>query len=116
MNTAQGSMLPALVGGNDHDGIQGRKRHCAHSRRSQPGSGGNGNGADAQKGTKPEKAGAEKGGTAGVLSADELSKAKEVEETTDSKKAALMIQSGKWRIISGLIQGDDVCWVLIRVV
>lgn len=39
---------------------------------------------------------------------------KEIFETKNGPEAARMIQSGKWMIISGCIQGDEVLWILIR--
>ena len=39
---------------------------------------------------------------------------KEVFETTNDLEAARMIDTGKWAIISGAIQGDEVLWVLVR--
>lgn len=44
----------------------------------------------------------------------DTSKAKEVYETKDDLEAAMMIQSGNWSIIDGLIQGNEVKWVLAR--
>lgn len=39
---------------------------------------------------------------------------KEVFETKNGPEAARMIQTGKWMIISGCIQGDEVLWILAR--
>lgn len=41
--------------------------------------------------------------------------AKEVEETSDSKKAARLLQTGDWVAVDAAIQGDEILWVLIRV-
>lgn len=43
-----------------------------------------------------------------------LAMAKEVKETTDTKKAAELVQRG-WVIVHSAFQGDDIMWVLIRV-
>lgn len=44
-----------------------------------------------------------------------LMMAKEAVETKDSTKAALLLQSGNWVAVSAAFQGNEICWVLIRV-
>ena len=40
---------------------------------------------------------------------------KEVRETTDSKEAALLVQSGGWIVLNAAVDGDEVLWVLGRI-
>lgn len=40
---------------------------------------------------------------------------KEIQEVSDSKKAALMLQSGIWVTISAVFHGDEVVWIMGRV-
>ena len=44
-----------------------------------------------------------------------LAMAKEVREVKDNAEAALLVQSGNWIIVQAAMQGDDICWVLIRI-
>lgn len=45
-----------------------------------------------------------------------LHMAKEVKETKDHKEAARLLQSGDWVTVQAAFQGDDILWVLIRIV
>lgn len=49
-----------------------------------------------------------------ITEAYDLSLTKEVYETKDSLEAAKMIGTGKWTIINGCIQGEEVLWILCR--
>ena len=44
-----------------------------------------------------------------------LARAKEVKETRDNAEAARLVQSGDWIIVQAAMQGEEICWVLIRV-
>lgn len=44
-----------------------------------------------------------------------LARAKEVRETSDNAEAARLVQSGNWIIVQAALQGDEICWVLIRI-
>ena len=44
-----------------------------------------------------------------------LARAKEVKETKDHAEAARLVQSGNWVIVQAALQGEDICWVLIRI-
>ena len=46
---------------------------------------------------------------------DILMMAKEVEETTDHRKAAQLVQSGNWLIVNAAFHGEDISWVLIKI-
>lgn len=39
---------------------------------------------------------------------------KEIREVSDSKEAALMLQSGVWVAISAVFHGDEVVWIMGR--
>lgn len=39
---------------------------------------------------------------------------KEIQEVTDSKEAALLLQQGTWVAISAVFHGDEIVWVLGR--
>ncbi len=43
-----------------------------------------------------------------------LNAAKEVHETKNTLEAVKLLQTGNWVIIRGLIQGDEIKWMLIR--
>ena len=44
-----------------------------------------------------------------------LARAKEVREIKDHKEAARLVQSGNWAIVQAAMQGEEICWVLIRI-
>lgn len=44
-----------------------------------------------------------------------LARAKEVRETKGHAEAARLVQSGNWIIVQAAIQGEEICWVLIRI-
>lgn len=44
-----------------------------------------------------------------------LARAKEVREIKDNKEAARLVQSGNWVIVQAAMQGEEICWVLIRI-
>lgn len=44
-----------------------------------------------------------------------LARAKEVRESKDNAEAARLVQSGKWIIVQAAMQGEEICWVLIRI-
>lgn len=44
-----------------------------------------------------------------------LSRAKEVRESKDNAEAARLVQSGNWIIVQAAMQGEEICWVLIRI-
>lgn len=44
-----------------------------------------------------------------------LARAKEVREIKDNAEAALLVQSGNWIIVQAAVQGEEICWVLIRI-
>lgn len=44
-----------------------------------------------------------------------LAKAKEVKETRDHAEAARLVQSGNWVIVQAAMDGEEICWVLIRI-
>lgn len=43
-----------------------------------------------------------------------LNAAKEVRETKSALEAVDLLQSGNWAIVRGLVQGDEITWILIR--
>lgn len=54
-----------------------------------------------------------------IIKTNEKSKilyyAKEVQETTDIKEAARLVQSDNWVIVNAVDKKDGIMWVLIRV-
>lgn len=44
-----------------------------------------------------------------------LARAKEVREIKNNAEAARLVQSGNWIIVQAAMQGEEICWVLIRI-
>lgn len=44
-----------------------------------------------------------------------LSRVEEIRATTDSKEAALLLQSGNWFAFGAAFQGDEILWSLGRI-
>lgn len=44
-----------------------------------------------------------------------LARAKEIKEVKNNTEAARLVQSGNWIIVQAAFQGEEICWVLIRI-